>query len=109
MKHQGLGYRLSLLPAAAHHGSSHEAAMVFQVVAPRQLCNLTLGVHRLQFIYQEPTAFAAGNEAVFVETLKTPGWAEDARACNELVTSWEGIEAGAREAGVMQTQARLDL
>lgn len=127
MKHQGLGYRLSPLPAAAHHGSSHDAAMVFQVATPRQLRNLTLGVHRLQFIYQEPTAFAACNEAVFVETLKTlAGFAVvggvdlmllDCVRCmhqagglgSELGTSWEGIEAGAREAGVVQTQVRLDL
>jgi predicted transcriptional regulator of viral defense system len=72
MKHQGLGYRVSLLRAAAHHGSSHQAAMIFQVVAPRQLRDLTLGVHRLQFIYQEPEAFAACNEAALVDAIKTP-------------------------------------
>jgi predicted transcriptional regulator of viral defense system len=72
MKHQGLGYRVSLLRAAAHHGSSHQAAMIFQVVAPRQLRDLTLGAHRLQFIYQEPEAFAACNEPALVEAIKTP-------------------------------------
>ena len=72
MKHQGLGYRVSLLRAAAHHGSSHQAAMIFQIVAPRQLRDLTLGAHRLQFIYQEPEAFAACNEPALVEALKTP-------------------------------------
>ena len=72
MKHQGLGYRVSLLRAAAHHGSSHQAAMIFQVVAPRQLRDLTLGAHRLQFIYQEPESFAACNEASLVEAIKTP-------------------------------------
>lgn len=72
MKHQGLGYRVSLLRAAAHHGSSHQAAMIFQVVAPRQLRDLTLGAQRLQFIYQEPEAFAACNEASLVGTIKTP-------------------------------------
>jgi predicted transcriptional regulator of viral defense system len=72
MKHQGLAYRVSLLRAAAHHGSSHQAAMIFQVVAPRQLRDLTLGAHRLQFIYQEPEAFAACNEPALVETIKTP-------------------------------------
>src|SRR5690348_625462 len=35
MKHQGIDYRVSLLRAAAFHGSSHQAAMVFQVVVPR--------------------------------------------------------------------------
>ena len=72
MKHQGLGYRVSLLRAAAHHGLSHQAAMIFQVVAPRQLRDLTLGAHRLQFIYQEPEAFAACNEQALVEAIKTP-------------------------------------
>lgn len=72
MKHQGLGYRVSLLRAAAHHGSSHQAAMIFQVVAPRQLRDVMLGAHRLQFIYQEPHAFAACNETALVEAIKTP-------------------------------------
>ena len=72
MKHQGLGYRVSLLRAAAHHGSSHQAAMVFQVVAPRQLRDLTLGAHRLQFVYQAPEAFAACNEPALVAVIKTP-------------------------------------
>ena len=72
MKHQGLGYRVSLLRAAAHHGSSHQAAMVFQVVVPQQQRDLTIGAHRLQFVYQEPKAFAACNEATLVEAIKTP-------------------------------------
>jgi predicted transcriptional regulator of viral defense system len=72
MKHQGLGYRVSLLRAAAHHGSSHQAAMVFQVVAPQQLRGLTIGAHRLQFIYQQPKAFAACNEAALLDAIKTP-------------------------------------
>ena len=72
MRHQGLGYRVSLLRAAAHHGASHQAAMIFQVVAPRQLRDLTLGAHRLQFIYQEPEAFAACNEPALLDAIKTP-------------------------------------
>ena len=36
-------------------------------------------------------------------------WAEDARAYNELITSWEGIEAGARDAGIVRVQAPLDI
>lgn len=36
MKHLGLDYRISLLRAAAFHGASHQAAMVFQVITPRQ-------------------------------------------------------------------------
>ncbi|MCC7288342.1 MAG: type IV toxin-antitoxin system AbiEi family antitoxin domain-containing protein [Burkholderiaceae bacterium] len=72
MQHQGLPYRVSLLRAAAHHGSSHQAAMIFQVVAPRQLRDLTLGAHRLQFIYQEAEAFAACNEPALLDAIKTP-------------------------------------
>ena len=37
------------------------------------------------------------------------GWAEDARAYNELVTSWSGIEAASHDTGHTGTQARLDL
>jgi predicted transcriptional regulator of viral defense system len=72
MGHLGLSYRVSLLRAAAHHGASHQAAMVFQVVAPRQLRDVTLGSHRLQFVYQEPDAFAACNVPALLDALKTP-------------------------------------
>lgn len=37
------------------------------------------------------------------------GWAEDARAYNELVTSWSAIEQAAGEAGVVGTQTQLDI
>ena len=37
------------------------------------------------------------------------GWADDARAYNELVTAWSGIEQAAGDAGVIGSQARLDL
>jgi predicted transcriptional regulator of viral defense system len=61
MKHQQLDYRISLLRAAAFHGSSHQAAMVFQVVVPRQLRDFEIGRHRLQFLYQMPEAFGQVN------------------------------------------------
>ena len=61
MQHQALDYRISLLRAAAHYGSSHQAAMVFQVVAPKQLRDFEIGRHRLQFLYQTPRAFAQVN------------------------------------------------
>lgn len=61
MQHQALEYRISLLRAAAHYGSSHQAAMVFQVVAPKQLRDFEIGRHRLQFLYQTPRAFAQVN------------------------------------------------
>lgn len=55
MSYLGLDYRISLLRAAA------QAAMVFQVIVPKQLRALDIGRHRLQFIYQAPAAFAKTN------------------------------------------------
>ncbi|HXG29074.1 MAG TPA: DUF1156 domain-containing protein [Nevskiales bacterium] len=37
------------------------------------------------------------------------GWAEDARAYNELVTAWGAIEQAAGEAGVVGAQGQLDI
>ncbi|ADG14232.1 protein of unknown function DUF1156 [Paraburkholderia atlantica] len=37
------------------------------------------------------------------------GWAEDARAYNELISSWTGIEAASHEKGHFGSQARLDI
>jgi putative DNA methylase len=37
------------------------------------------------------------------------GWADDARAYNELVTAWNGIEQAAGEAGLIGSQAQLDI
>jgi len=37
------------------------------------------------------------------------GWAEEARAYNELITAWSGIEHGASEAGVVGAQSSLDI
>jgi putative DNA methylase len=37
------------------------------------------------------------------------GWADDARAYNELVTAWSGIEQAAGESGVIGSQAQLDI
>lgn len=71
MKYQGIDYRISLLRAAAFHGASHQAAMVFQVVAPRQLRDFELGRHRLEFVYQSPAAFSALNQPTQLAQLKT--------------------------------------
>jgi len=71
MKHQGIDYRISLLRAAAFHGSSHQASMVFQVVVPRQLRDFDLGRHRLQFLYQRPEAFARLNKPELVGQMKS--------------------------------------
>jgi putative DNA methylase len=37
------------------------------------------------------------------------GWTDDSRAYNELVTAWSGIEQAAGEAGVIGSQAQLDI
>lgn len=50
MNYLKLDYRISLLRAAAFHGASHQAGMVFQVIVPKQLRALTVGRHRIQFI-----------------------------------------------------------
>ena len=71
MKYQGLDYRISLLRAAAFHGSSHQAAMVFQVVAPRQLRDIEIGRHRVQFVYQEPEAFEQVNHPDHLDQIKS--------------------------------------
>jgi len=42
MRYQRTDYRISLLRAAAFHGASHQAAMVFQIVVPKQLRSLEL-------------------------------------------------------------------
>ena len=77
MEHQGLDYRVSLLRAAAWHGSSHQAAMVFQVVTPRQLRDLKVGCHRLQFMFQTERVFSAVNLPNYLDRIKTPaGYAQ---------------------------------
>lgn len=71
MQHQGLDYRISLLRAAARHGASHQAAMVVQVVVPKQLRELIAGNHRLQFLFQTERVFSAVNKPEFLDRLKT--------------------------------------
>jgi len=71
MKHLGLDYRVSLLRAAAFHGSAHQAAMVFQVIAPRQLREIDIGRHRVEFLYQTPATFAESNRSEWLGQLKT--------------------------------------
>jgi predicted transcriptional regulator of viral defense system len=68
---------VSLFRAAAWHGASHQAGMVFQVVVPRQLRGLNVGRHRLQFLFQTRQVFSAVNRPEFLDRLKTPaGYAQ---------------------------------
>jgi predicted transcriptional regulator of viral defense system len=71
MKHLGLDYRVSLLRAAAFHGSAHQAAMVFQVITPRQFKRIDLGRQRVEFLYQTPADFAESNRPEWLGLLKT--------------------------------------
>ena len=71
MKYLAIDYRISLLRAAAFHGSSHQAAMVFQVVVPKQLRSFDIGRHKIQFVYQTPKAFVKTNQAEWLGQLKT--------------------------------------
>ncbi|MEO8716644.1 MAG: type IV toxin-antitoxin system AbiEi family antitoxin [Burkholderiales bacterium] len=59
------------LTAAAFHGASHQAAMVFQVIVPRQLRDLVIGRHRLEFLTQAPHAFTKANRAEWLAEMKT--------------------------------------
>lgn len=71
MRYLSLDYRVSLLRAAALHGSSHQAAMIFQVVVPRQLRSFEIGRHRVQFLTQAASSFHAVNEAPYLTQIKT--------------------------------------
>jgi predicted transcriptional regulator of viral defense system len=71
MKHLGVDYRVSLLRAAAFHGSAHQAAMFFQVIAPRQLPKIEIGRHRVEFLFQSPAPFAMANRPEWLGQLKT--------------------------------------
>jgi predicted transcriptional regulator of viral defense system len=71
MKYLELDYRVALLRAAAFHGSSHQAAMVFQVIVPRQMRGLEIGRQRLEFLYQRPVAFREVNRPHWLGSLKS--------------------------------------
>ena len=71
MRYQQIDYRVSLLRAAAYHGSSHQAAMTFQVIAPKQLRGIEIGRHRIEFIYQSPADFAHVNQSDWLASMKT--------------------------------------
>lgn len=71
MKHQRIDYRISLLRAAAFHGSSHQAAMTFPLIVPKQLRDFELGRHRLQFLYQTPKVFSGVNRPDALDHIKS--------------------------------------
>lgn len=71
MKHLKTDYRISLLRAAAFHGASHQAAMVFQVIVPKQMRDLEVGRHRLEFVYQIRTDFREVNQRDWLSSMKS--------------------------------------
>lgn len=71
MRYLELDYRVALLSAAAFFGASHQAAMVFQVIAPRQMRSFEIGRNRVQFIYQNPRAFTKVNKEIWLDSIKT--------------------------------------
>ena len=81
MKYSGLDYRISMLRAAAFHGSSHQAAMAFQVITPRQLRPFNIGRHRLQFIYQDPSIFLRTNTSELARANKKRGGFRQGSRC----------------------------
>lgn len=50
-------YYVGLLTAAAYHGSSHQAAQVYQVVTDRQIRPIRLGRTNLRFLYKNKQSF----------------------------------------------------
>jgi hypothetical protein len=62
---------VGILRAAAFHGASHQSAMVFQVIVPKQLRAFEIGRHRLQFVYQAPTAFIKTNVPDWLAQMKS--------------------------------------
>lgn len=56
MKFMGHEYYIGFLSAAAMHGASHQAPMVFQVATPALLQNRRIGQSRLQFARRSETA-----------------------------------------------------
>jgi len=103
MNYLGLDYRISLLRAAAFHGSSHQAAMVFQVIVPKQLRAFEIGRHRLQFIYQAPAAFSKTNLSNWLGRMKSEaGFAKVAGVELTLLDSARYFHKAAGIGGVAQ-------
>lgn len=71
MRYLQVDYRVSLLQAAAFYGASHQAAMVFQVITPRQMRSFEIGRHRVQLIYQNPATFRKVNQPQWLDSIKS--------------------------------------
>lgn len=67
MRHLGRDYYVALLSAAAHHGASHQAAQVFQVVTDRHVGDRDFERIRLRF-YRSALASQTPTESVNTPT-----------------------------------------
>jgi len=70
MKHQGIDYRVSLLPAAKLHGAATEP-QAFQAIVPRELRDFAIGRFRIEFLTQAASTFARTNRSEWLAELKT--------------------------------------
>ncbi len=66
MVYLGQPYYVALLTAAAHHGASHQAAQVFQVVTDRPTRPMNAGRIRMEFVMK------SGIEGTPTTAVKTP-------------------------------------
>lgn len=87
MRHLGRGYYVALLSAAAHHGASHQAAQVFQIVTDRHLGDrdferIRLRFYRSALVSKTPTESVntptgtmavSAREATVVDLVERPG------------------------------------
>jgi len=87
MRHLRRDYYVALLSAATHHGASHQAAQVFQVITDRHVENRDFGRIRLRFyrsgfVSQTPveavntptgTMAVSTQESTVVDLLERPG------------------------------------
>lgn len=103
MNYLHLDYRISLLRAAAFHGASHQAVMVFQVIVPKQLRAFDIGRHQLKFIYQAPAAFAKTNVLDWLAQMKNEsGYARVAGVELTLLDCARNLHKAAGIGGVAQ-------
>lgn len=98
MDHLDLDYRVSLFRAAALHGSSHQAAMVFQVIVPKQLRGFEIGRIRIQFLTQAAAAFLAVNQREFLTNIKSR--AGFAKTAGVELTLLDSVRYSAKAGGI---------
>lgn len=75
MTHLGEPYYVGLLSAAAYHGASHHAPMVFQVVVPKSRRGFECGGVRVEFVARrdmETTSIVERNTATGILRIASP-------------------------------------